>query len=93
MNFEGQQKPHPRHRSSVTEAHQIYLQYHREAERDEAAQLGEKEVSDGALHSEDREHKPVACFPMFHRVQKTGVIYATSRAAHRGFSMEATDWA
>jgi hypothetical protein len=33
----------------------------------------------------DRGHKPVPSFPMFHRVMKTGVIYATSRAAKHGF--------
>jgi aspartate/methionine/tyrosine aminotransferase len=32
-----------------------------------------------------RGHKPVPSFPMFHRVMKTGVIYATSRAAKHGF--------
>ena len=39
-------------------------------------------------------HKPVPTFPMYHRVMKTGVIYATSRAVSRGFSaMNEGEWA
>lgn len=77
----------PRHRSSVLEAHQIYLQYHREAQGPDG-QNGHDDPGEGG-----RGHKPVAQFPMFHRVQKTGVIYATSRAASRGFTMGSTEWA
>jgi aspartate/methionine/tyrosine aminotransferase len=32
-------------------------------------------------------------FPMFHRVTKTGVIYATSRAASHGFRVDDSSWA
>ena len=100
---------HHLRRSSVLEAHQIYLQYHREATpaSDAAATSNilheddDRDNEDTTKHptvllntTEDREHKPVPQFPMFHRVQKTGVIYATSRASCRGFSPEsAGEWA
>jgi hypothetical protein len=71
------------------EAHQIYLKYHHEHERDGS--------SGSELDSEHDGHKKpvpvVPTFPMFHRVMKTGVIYATSRAATRGFTADDAAWA
>lgn len=39
------------------------------------------------------EAEPNAPFEMFHHVMKTGVIYASSRAAKYGFTMLSEDWA
>jgi hypothetical protein len=77
----------------------IYLKYHRHhqpfAEEDEnnaakaAASTATTEAHAAAAAADmgggDRGHKQVPSFPMFHRVMKTGVIYATSRAAKYGF--------
>ena len=35
----------------------------------------------------------VPSFPQFHKVPKTGVIYATSRASEHGYTPEDTSWA
>jgi hypothetical protein len=116
-----------RRSSSVQEAHQIYLQYHREAHHhhhhpnqmfekidsknedddDDYDDLNNEKnhnkdqkikvhrIDSAALHGtsrqnsvEDHDHKPMMNFPMFHRVQKTGVIYATARATSRGFGTD-----
>lgn len=70
------------HRTSVLEAHDIYSKYHRHfEEHDSSEDLG------------GRDHKPAPSFPMFHRVMKTGVIYATSRASKHGFSPDNLEWA
>jgi hypothetical protein len=78
--------PQRRRYSSVVEAHQIFERYHREHEEDIT-------VDNAATNHGGRGHKPVPSFPMFHRVQKTGVIYATSRASSKGFSPDKQDWA
>lgn len=82
-------------RSSVAEAHEIYLKYHRHeggGDKDD-----DKAEDDNTVPTKDlggRDHKPVLRYPMFHRVMKTGVIYATSRAQKRGFSNESeSEWA
>lgn len=66
--------------ASVSEAHLMYLKYHRH-HQSEMAEL------------KSRDRKKVPEFPMFHRVAKTGVIYATSRAQCRGFSADDPEWA
>lgn len=83
-------------RSSVVEAHDIYTKYHRHREGDHLS-FG-IEDNEAAVASEDlggRDHKPAGPnFKMFHKVMKTGVIYATSRARSKGFCPENFDeWA
>lgn len=80
-------------RSSVVEAHNVFQMYHKHSsflgiEDDEEESVG------GDVQKEDTslEHKPT--FPQFHKVMKTGVIYATTRAASHGFSNETEEeWA
>ena len=88
-------------RSSVAEAHEIYKKYHRHYDLGDGDGDGEGGVDDTDIftaaekkHHTDstalalggRDHRPLGdTFPMYHRVMKTGVIYATSRAAVRGF--------
>jgi aspartate/methionine/tyrosine aminotransferase len=43
--------------------------------------------------SSDKDVEEKESFPMFHRVGKTGVIYATSRAKANGFDAENEEWA
>ena len=84
-------------RSSVIEAHNVYLKYHRDLST----------VEDGAAQARvdfplsavgDLPSPPPAAarrdaFRQFHRVEKTGVIYATSRASAHGFDPEDPSWA
>lgn len=65
---------------SVSEAHSMYLKYHRHHQSESA-------------ETKSDDHKKVPEFSMFHRVAKTGVIYATSRAQARGFTAEDPEWA
>jgi aspartate/methionine/tyrosine aminotransferase len=75
-------------RGSVKEAHDIYIKYHHH-DQEQSAKLHSNEEDLGA-----RDDKPTGgSFPMFHKVMKTGVIYATSRAASKGFDPESTEWA
>ena len=64
--------------SSVDEAHSTFLRYHRHHQEHHGA----GNTNDG-----------FGSFPMFHRVSKTGVIYATSRASVYGFHNENPEWA
>jgi hypothetical protein len=102
-------------RSSVVEAHEIYLKYHRHHQEDEKKVEGKKDDAPKDLGGRDHKVRtitlkqwfsfslqtiltlplqPVPTFPMFHRVMKTGVIYATSRAQSKGFSNETEgEWA
>jgi hypothetical protein len=73
---------HHHRRSSVVEAHNIYVKYHQHdkaGSSEELAELDEEEESLADLPScQER-------FKQFRRVEKTGVIYATSRALSHGF--------
>lgn len=76
-------------RQSIVEAHSVFEKYHRHEEID--VNENEDEIITGKAK---REPNPSQSFPMFHRVMKTGVIYATSRARSNGFSVETEDdWA
>ena len=87
-------------RSSVAEAHEIYKKYHRhydlsngDGEDGGADDTDIFTAVEKKNHADSttavlggRDHQPLGDrFPMYHRVMKTGVIYATSRAAVRGF--------
>eukprot|EP00529_Nitzschia_sp_RCC80_P022917 CAMPEP_0113496770 /NCGR_PEP_ID=MMETSP0014_2-20120614/30290_1 /TAXON_ID=2857 /ORGANISM="Nitzschia sp." /LENGTH=476 /DNA_ID=CAMNT_0000390697 /DNA_START=82 /DNA_END=1508 /DNA_ORIENTATION=- /assembly_acc=CAM_ASM_000159 len=87
-------------RSSVAEAHEIYKKYHRhyDLSNGDGGEGGENDTdiftaAEKKNHADSaaavlggRDHRPLGDrFPMYHRVTKTGVIYATSRAAVRGF--------
>jgi len=61
-------------------AHSVFLQFHKH-------QLEKEE--DGA----EEKAKSEQSFEMFHQVMKTGVIYATTRANHHGFTMLDDEWA
>ena len=61
-------------------AHSVFLQFHKH-------QLEKEE--DGA----EEKAKSEQSFEMFHQVMKTGVIYATTRANHHGFTMLDEEWA
>lgn len=72
--------PHD-HSETITEAHRMYLKYHRHEDESLIRKLG----SSHATTPSD--------FPMLHRVAKTGAIYATSRATAHGFTPQDTEWA
>lgn len=75
-------------RSSVIEAHDVFEKYHKHL----SSPSEEKEPV--LLDEVQRARKPNESFPMFHRVMKTGVIYATTRAKSNGFSAETEEeWA
>lgn len=91
-------------RSSLVEAHDIYKKYHRHFEDGDDLEAPGDEVGlavDNAKHEPPtgprdaaglkpgRQPKPY--FEMFHRVMRTGVIYATSRAQSHGFSLTTED--
>lgn len=67
------------------------------AEKDEESTEFKKStasVTSSMKSNLSRQATPHGDFPMFHRVMKTGVIYATSRAKSNGFSAETEhDWA
>ena len=59
-----------------------------------ALAIEEESDEDEEEHHEPKvEAEPNAPFEMFHHVMKTGVIYASSRAAKYGFNMLSEDWA
>ena len=70
-------------------AHEIFLQFHKH--RPQSLRVL-KEEEDGSDETKIP-LRPTEPFEMFHTVMKTGVIYATSRAVKRGFSMEDEEWA
>lgn len=80
-------KQHHRRRSSVAEAHTVYVKYHRHHTLDG----DEEEATIEEDHAYPRSKPPE--FAQFHRVEKTGVIYATSRAKAHGFDPEDDEWA
>ena len=63
-------------------AHSVFLQFHKHTAQQEGDDTKNEQIQ--------AQTEP---FEMFHTVMKTGVIYATSRANHFGFSMEDEDWA
>ena len=72
-------------------AHEIFLQFHKH--RPQSLRVL-KEEEDGSDETKiPITLRPTEPFEMFHTVMKTGVIYATSRAVKRGFSMEDEEWA
>lgn len=71
-----------RRRSSVKEAHAVYEKYHHFED------LAPSEH--GAPPPLERTQQP---FKQFHCVEKTGVIYATSRASSHGFTADDPEWA
>jgi len=76
-------------------AHEIFLQFHRHTAKSmKALAIEEESDEDDEEHHEPKvEAEPNAPFEMFHHVMKTGVIYASSRAAKYGFNMLSEDWA
>lgn len=74
-------------RTSLVEAHTIFDKYHQH-ELNEEKEEGAAEAS-----KQDKSTLKAELFAQFHRVEKTGVIYATSRAASHGFSAENEEWA
>uniref|UniRef100_A0A7R9Z506 Aminotransferase class I/classII large domain-containing protein n=1 Tax=Pseudictyota dubia TaxID=2749911 RepID=A0A7R9Z506_9STRA len=67
------------HLEARKEAHDMYYKYHEE-----------KRSDDGGDGGESTQKK----FPMLHRVEKTGVIFATARAREHGYSNpEDPEWA
>lgn len=89
-------KPHVnrRQRSSIIEAHQIFMQYHRDSHHENDDDEKETKAPTPITVVSKPSGATSTLFPMFHRVQKTGVIYATSRATSRGFNAKTeTEWA
>jgi len=85
-----------RHRSSIIEAHNIYVKYHKDlVDAGPGLELpeAEKPMYADVLTGDDPLQRKPESFPMFHRVEKTGVIYATKRASSRGFSPTNPEWA
>jgi hypothetical protein len=83
-------------RYSVVEAHDIYEKYHLHHDGDDLIfGLADDEAGVASKDLGHRVHKAAGPnFKMFHKVMKTGVIYATSRAQSKGFSPEnANEWA
>jgi len=75
-------------------AHQIFLQFHRHRAKNMKDLAIEEAMEDENLEYEpEAEAEPNSPFEMFHHVMKTGVIYASSRAAKYGFTMMSEDWA
>ena len=76
-------------------AHEIFLQFHRHTAKSmKALAIEEESDEDEEEHHEPKvEAEPNSPFEMFHHVMKTGVIYASSRAAKYGFNMLSEDWA
>jgi hypothetical protein len=65
-----------------TEAHSMYKKYHFH------------HTDSGKVHDERGETvEDEASFPQFHKVPKTGVIYATSRAVEHGYTADDESWA
>jgi len=74
------------HDDAIREAYEMYLKYHhKKGGRSEKSKSTEQ-----LLGLSDHDSDP---FPMFHHVQKTGVIFATARAKERGFHHDHPEWA
>jgi aspartate/methionine/tyrosine aminotransferase len=71
--------------SSVVEAHHIYLKYHQHDNDDDSDGYKDAAPSSAAAYAGT---STTHLFPQFHTVEKTGVIYATSRANSRGFGTD-----
>jgi hypothetical protein len=83
-------------RTSVAEAHDIYEKYHHHHDGEDLIfSFDDDEAGVASEESGHRVHKAHGHnFKMFHKVMKTGVIYATSRAQSKGFSPEnMNEWA
>lgn len=84
-------------RSSLVEAHNIYLKYHRDlsAFDDDVDKYQEEQTTAKATATASLPHltHPRQAFRQFYCVEKTGVIYATSRASSHGFHPEDPSWA
>lgn len=81
-------------RSSVIEAHNVFNLYHKHnsIEFDGTEEEGVTGGESKEAAAPTAEQKPL--FPQFHKVMKTGVIYATTRAKKQGFSPETEhEWA
>ncbi|OEU15228.1 aminotransferase, classes I and II superfamily [Fragilariopsis cylindrus CCMP1102] len=92
-------------RSSVMEAHSVFDVYHKhqeisatfeelsvEMEAEDAKDDADAKSKSHEIFEKGRKSSP--SFPQFHKVMKTGVIYATTRAKSNGFSPETEhEWA
>lgn len=74
-------------------AHQIFLQFHRHTAKSMKHEEGSDEDIDVESKAPGHDAESNSPFEMFHHVMKTGVIYASSRAAKHGFTMMSEDWA
>ena len=70
------------HQETIRSTYDMYIKYHRNPSKQTEA-IGEK------LHVRSRHSQ----FPMFRNVEKTGVIYATTRAREHGFTATDPTWA
>ena len=70
------------HDETIRSTYEMYLKYHHESSAKTEA-IGEK------LHISSHHSQ----FPVFRNVEKTGVIYATSRAREHGFTATDPTWA
>ena len=70
------------HQETIRSTYDMYIKYHRNPSKQTEA-IGEK------LHVRSRHSQ----FPMFRNVEKTGVIYATTRATEHGFTATDPTWA
>lgn len=68
-------------------AHNVFLQFHQHRAKSLRKLEEEGEID------EEQAPSPTEPFQMFHHVNKTGVIFATSRAVRYGFSMLDDEWA
>lgn len=99
--------PHHNRHSSIEEVHAIYEKYHKhqlDDDTDSVLAAAAVAATGASSHGSEISSVDEACppppeppsppdFAQFHRVQKTGVIYATSRAASHGFSPTDPTWA
>mmetsp|Transcript_7665 Transcript_7665/g.11112 ORF Transcript_7665/g.11112 Transcript_7665/m.11112 type:complete len:494 (-) Transcript_7665:1154-2635(-) len=84
----------PRGADRRNTAHNIFLKFHRHTAKSMKDLKIEEESEDEDQEFESTpQAEPNSPFEMFHHVMKTGVIYASSRAAKHGFSMLSEDWA
>jgi hypothetical protein len=84
-------------RSSVAEAHAIYDKYHRHRKTVKVVEEDHDGEVKPVLVADDKDTQANVAigadlFPQFHRVEKTGVIYATSRALSHGFHPDDPTW-
>jgi|SaaInl74LU_5_DNA_1037368.scaffolds.fasta_scaffold09763_5 hypothetical protein len=84
----------PRGADRRNTAHNIFLQFHRHTAKSmKDLQIEEESEDEDQEFESTPQAEPNSPFEMFHHVMKTGVIYASSRAAKHGFSMLSEDWA